>query len=246
MSFLQRLKDATIGFSGYPRLARSRWAFGFMALLLLFGVAVGTVRWTAEVRDAGRKAAQALVNGPDWGLVNGKFHYDGPMPATIDGTIVIDTTGSYKPERLQSQDRAILITGDMLYNWNAGQMQEVPLSDLPFDFTRADLSNLLQRFYVYMPLVGAFVFVFQLAFKALDAVILAVIGQLSVGSKRGAVPFGLAYTVALYAMTLPILLQWVFGLSSLGWPFFLWWGLAIIYTIGGLRAYFKGADVIPE
>lgn len=265
MGFFQRLKDATIGFSGYARLGRTRWAFGFMTLILLISMAVGIARWTKEARAFGEVAAQEMSTGPDWGLVGGQFHYEGAMPAFLAENVVIDTTGQYRAEQLKQLPQGILITKDQWYNWNGVRMQVIELSELPFNFTRGDMSRLTQQIYVYVPLVGLMLFLFQLGFKALEAAILALIGQMAVkvegrppggdllrgqtgdvlGDRRPA-PFGPAYQIALYALTIPIILQWIFGLSSLGVGFVVWWGVAVIYTIGGLRAYYKGADGIPE
>lgn len=249
MGFFGRLKDATIGFSGYARLARTRWAFGFMTLILLLSVAVGVARWTLDAQAFGEIAAREMATGPDWGLVDHEFHYEGPMPAFPDNGIVVDTTGSYTPERLQQEmDRGILITKDRAYNWRSGSLQVLEFKDMPFNFTRADMSKLMQQLYVFTPLLGVFTFLFQLAFKALDAVILAWIGQavLRRNPSARAVPFGMAYQIALYAMTLPIILQWIFPLSTWGWGFFLWWFVAIIYTVGGLRASLQGQNGLPE
>lgn len=245
MGFFQRLKDATIGFSGYARLGRTRWAFGFMTLILLISMAVGIARWTRDVREVGQIAAQEMSTGPDWGLVNGEFHYEGAMPAYPANNLVVDTTGQYQPDQLKQMPRAILITADRIYNWN-GQMQVIELREVPFNFTRADMSKLMQQLYVYIPLVGLMLFLFQLGFKAFEAVILAWIGQMAVKVDGRPATFGPAYQIALYALTIPIILQWIFGLSSMGMGFFVWWGVAVIYTIGGLRAYYTGANGIPE
>jgi hypothetical protein len=246
MGFLGRLKDATIGFSGYARLGRSRWAFGFMSVILVISVAVGVARWTLDAQAYGQIAAREMATGPDWGLVDGEFHYEGAMPAFPAEGVVVDTTGTYKPEQLQGAPQGVLITKDRIYNWNSPRMQVIELSEVPFNFTRADMSKLMQQLYVFVPLLGVMVFLFQLGFKALDAVILAWIGQMAVKENGRPVPFGQAYQIALYAMTIPIILQWVFGLSSFGRGFVVWWAVAIIYTIGGLRAYVKGSDDMVE
>ncbi|HLO03190.1 MAG TPA: DUF1189 domain-containing protein, partial [Symbiobacteriaceae bacterium] len=230
MGFFQRLKDATIGFSGYARLGRSRWAFGFMTLVLLISMAVGVARWTKEVREFGQVAAQELASGPDWGLVDGEFHYDGPMPAFPAENIVIDTTGKYDPEQLRTMRQGILITQDRMYNWNSPRMQELDLAEIPFTFTRADMSALVQGIYGFVPVLGILTFLFQLGFKAFDAVILAWIGQLAVKVNGRPAPFGQAYQIALYAMTIPIIIQWIFGLSSFSMGFFIWWGVGVLYT----------------
>lgn len=244
MGFFHRLKDATIGFSGYARLGRSRWAFGFMTLVLLLSMLVGVARWTKETRAFGELAARELANGPDWGLVDGEFHYDGAMPAFPVEGIVIDTTGQYGPEQLKQKRQGLLITRDAFYNWNNGRLQEMSFADLPVTFTRADMSVLVGRLYAFVPAMGALIFLFQLGFKALDAVILALIGQQAVKVGGRPAPFDLAYRIALYAMTIPIIIQWIFGMSTVGQGFFIWWGVALIYTIGGLRAYYRSGNTL--
>lgn len=248
MGFFQRLKDATIGFSGYAQLGRSRWAFGFMTLILLIAMAVGVARWTSDARFYGPLIAQELKNGPDWGLVDGDFHYDGAMPAYLAPNIIVDTTGQYQPNQLKDLRQGILITKDEYYLWNNGSLDAVPLDELPFNFTRDDLSRLVAQLHRYVPYFGLLAFLFQLGFKAIDAVILAAIGQwaVKVTPPGRPAPFEIAYRLALHAMTLPIIIQWIFGFSSLGPGFIIWWGVAVLYTVGGLRAFYKDAGGVPE
>lgn len=246
MGFFERLKDATIGFSGYARLGRSRWAFGFMTLILLLSMVVGVARWTKDAREIGPSIAQELEQGPDWGLADGEFHYDGPMPAFPASNFVIDTTGQYQPEQLKVHRQGVLLTKDRYYLWNNGLLESGSYSEHELEFTRADLSGLLGGVHRFVPYLGMLAFLLQLAFKALDAVILATIGTWMMRASNRTVPFDLAYRVALYAMTLPIIIQWIFNLSSVGLGFIIWWGVALLYTVGGLRSCTNDADRVPE
>lgn len=119
MSFFEKLKDATIGFSGYARLARDpRGGFGYVAVLLAIVLAINGYINMVEMRRLTAEWSRQIATWPDFGVRNGQFYFEGPMPfrqTGADGTmLVIDTTGQTTPESLKGRP-AVLITRDRYY-----------------------------------------------------------------------------------------------------------------------------------
>lgn len=254
LSFFERLKESTIGFSGYPRLARDKaGGFGYLAVLLLIAVAISGLINTIHMRNSLAVAANSLAAAPDFGLKNGEVYYNGPMPARFgdqNNMIIVDTTGQTTPAALNSYAQGILITKDHLYQKQSmGRSQDIPLSTLPWTFSKADMVGIMRNLWKAVPFVYIFIYLFQLGFKAIDAVLLGLVGMIWGSAKGRSVPFELGFKLGLYAMTIPIILQWVvpifstvpFTLVGIA-GFFAWWGIAIVYLIGGLAAHYKSLD----
>lgn len=250
MSFFEKLKDATIGFSGYARLARDpRGSFGYMAILLAIVVAINGYINMVQLRRSIEQWSRQVATWPDFGVKGGQFYFEGPMPfrqTMEDGTLfVIDTTGQTQPESLAGQP-AILITRDHYYILQPGApAREFAFAQLRTDITKANLQEFLasgpERL---LSFAYIFIYLFQLLFKAIDATILALIALVYGSIVRRPVSFELGFKLGVYAMTLPVIIQWVITdfhtYTALG--FTVWWSLAAIYLIFGLRAYLISAE----
>lgn len=254
MSFVNKFKDATIGFSGYARLLRDRsGGFGYVALLLAVVLAISAAVNTVKFNREMAVAKQELAAGPDFGFRNGEVYFDGPMPYRMgdeNTVIIVDTTGQTTADAIrQTGPNSMLVTKTKIYqNKGVGQIQETDLSPMAgFEMNKETVLNLMDGLAYFIPLGYLFIYVFQLGFKALDAVILAVVGLIYGSITKREVPFGLGFKAGLYAMTLPIILQWIpWGVvdfsSTTGLGFLTWWGLAILFTVMGLKAYFESVD----
>ena len=254
MSFLERIRDATIGFRGYSDLGRDKASgFGYLSVLLLIVIAIAAVIQSVSISRYLESLAQRLQAGPDFTVTNGQLDFRGPMPYRYYDEapyvlVMVDTTGKTGPEAIRTTAAGLLFTRDQVYQtrW-AGSVAATPLRQMfPYTATRDDLVRIVPRLWRAMPFTYAFLFVFQVGAKAVDACVLALIAQ-RYGRRLGhEVPFGLSFKLSLYAMTLPIILQWLvpgfstvpLGLSGvLG--FAVWWGLATLYATRGLRAYYE-------
>lgn len=260
MNFIERFKDAVIGFSGYPRLLKDKaGGFGYIALLLLIVMAISGAIGTWQARQGMAQAADKLAAAPDFSLSGGEVHFSGPMPYRIDigngAVVIVDTTGQTTEADIKNaRPNSILITKDTLYQVRSfGGIQSTDLKSLPLSFDKSTIISLMKSMWMLAALFYVLAYGFQLGAKALDACILALIAQAYGSSQRRVVPFELGFKAGLYAMTLPILIQWIpfdrlipFAYSSLSKWFFVWWGLAILYVIMGMRAYFDSPDEGPE
>lgn len=246
MRFIQDFKDATIGFSGYVRLARNRsGAFGYIALLLAVVLTISAVITVVNLKRSIESVVADLQAGPDFQLKEGKFSFSGPMPYRLghpgEGEVIIDTTGQTTRESLVgARPNTILITEDAYHSVSPfGQISSQEFKLLPITMTKADVVGFVRALPTMTAFGYLFVYVAQLGFKALDAVILGVIALLYGSATRRKISFDLGFRLGLYAMTMPILIQWLLpGFTTLTrWGFAIWWGLAILYLLFGLRAY---------
>lgn len=244
MSFVSRFKDATIGFVGYPRLAQDpAGGFGYLALLLLIVMTLSGVIATQQVRTVMSEAAQELSRGPDFALENGQVTFTGPMPYRMGqpggATIIVDTTGQTTEAALKgARPGSMLITRDRFFQVsNFNQIQATDLSLVRLRLNKADVIDLMARLHWLVPVGYLFAYALQLGFKALDAVILALIAVLYGRSVRQEVSFHLGFKLGLYAMSLPIVIQWLYPSFHTYrlYGFVIWWGLTVLYLIMGLR-----------
>lgn len=247
MSFLEDLKDATIGFSGYARLGReARHPFRYLVTLLAIVVAINGYINYVRMRNVTEATLPVVQQMPDFRLEDGRFTFDGPMPYELRALgmrFIIDTTGQTGPGALGSE-AGFLITADHYYMTRPGvPAQAIDLSLIRGNLSRDDLILFLESGpHRMIPFFFALIFAAQVGFKALDAAILAGITTLSTRGNRRPVPFNLAYRLALYALSLPIIIQWIwpnYSILSIG-GFAIYWGLATTYLAFGLRAYLRG------
>lgn len=255
MSFIERLVAATIGFNGYARLGRFQASgFGFMAFILAVVMTISCVYTTVTFnREWGREVGN-LDEVPDFAVRNGQVDFKAPMPYIVEegnSIIIIDTTGKTQPEDLERYQTGILITRDTVYQVNMGQIQTIDLSQVPINVNKSDVVRFIRGLWIFIPIGYVFMYLFQLGFKALDAVILGLVGLIYGSATGRKVEFGLAFKLGLYAVTVPMALQWLipnlttipfsnFPIGLSGFAGF--WAIAIIYLIFGLQAYFKAQD----
>lgn len=244
MGFVNRLTASVIGFDGYRRLWREPGGFGHLALwiLVLTALAAG---WTfVRVRAQTDRVRTELAAAPDFGLRGGQVYYNGKQPLQIregNGMIIIDTTGRTGEEALRNLSRGVLVTRDAIYEQRPGTTRRLDLGQLRgLEFTRQDLIGLIGLM-PWLLLAGyVFVYLWWLGVGALLALAVALVAGLYAGAARREVPFGQAFRLACYALTLPMALA-VLPVYFRG----VWWvviGVALAYGIGGIHAALSAAD----
>lgn len=246
VSFIRDFQDATIGFSGYPRLARNRSnAFLFMAVLLFISVGIAALITTVQTHRLADRIVQDIQRGPDFGLSDGKFYYLGEMPRKVGGAdgymaVILDTTGRTSPDVLKSEPaNSLLLTETTLYQVDStGTVRATPWSAIPWSFTKDDVVEQMGQVYLWVPVLYLVIYALQLAFCALNAAILSSVAVTYARNLRRRITRQVGFRLALYAMSLPTLLSWVFpnfrNYTLRG--FLLWWGITLIYLLQGIKA----------
>lgn len=250
MGFLARLKDATIGFSGYSRLLREgSTGFGYLALLLLVVLILSAIVTRTQVQGLAGQVAESLARLPDFRFESGQFSFDGPMPYRLEDAsvlVIFDTTGKTPATALEgAPPGSLLVTQSSIFMMGpASAVQSYDFSRYPMEFDRDRLVAVLSNLHTFVPFFYGGLYLLQLAFKSLDGLLLAGLA-VSYGRSEGrTITFDFGFKAGLYAMSMPILIQWILpGFSTFTLPgFAVWWGLATLYLIGGLRAYFQWLD----
>lgn len=250
MGFLARFKEATIGFSGYPRLLReSGTGFGYLAMLLLLVLTLSAMVTRVQVREFAAQVADSLARLPDFRFEEGRFYFDGPMPYRLeDGTVlvIVDTTGGTTAAALEgAPPGSLLVTRSAMFMVGpAGAVQSYDLTRYPVGFDRDRMVSVLTSLHRFVPIFYVGLYLLQLAFKSLDGLLLAGLAVTYARSEGRAITLDLGFKAGIYAMTMSVLIQWIlpgFSVFSL-MGFTVWWGLAVLYLIGGLRAYFQWLD----
>lgn len=255
MSFLDRLKAAVVGFNGYADLGRDRASgFGFMALILLLVMTVSSIGATYQFSTSLGTAVEDMQQVPDFRIVNGEIEYEGPMPVIVEdenSLFILDTTGQTGPEAIERHPNAVLVTRNVVYQYRTGKLEQFDLpSTMPITLTKAEIMGMMQKFWIVVPIAYVFMFLFQLGFKALDACILGLAALIWGSATNRKVDFGLGFKLGLYAMTIPMGLQWLipgyttlpFGGLRASMGFVIWWVVALVYLIFGLQAYYRNQE----
>ncbi|MDF2626539.1 MAG: hypothetical protein K0R39_370 [Symbiobacteriaceae bacterium] len=255
MTFLERLKAAVAGFHGYADLGRDRASgFGFMALILLLVMTVSCIGSTYQFSTSLGTAVEDMKQVPDFRIVNGEIEYEGPMPVIVEdenSVFILDTSGQTGPEAIEGRPNGMLVTRDKVYQSRGGRVEQIDLpSNLPITLSKSDVMGMMEKLWIVVPIAYVFMFLFQLGFKALDACVLGLAALIWGSATNRKVDFGLGYKLGLYAMTIPMALQWLvpgyttlpFGGLQASMGFVLWWVLALVYLIFGLQAYYRTQD----
>jgi hypothetical protein len=252
LRFHERFKDATIGFSGYARLLKEpENGVSYMALLLLIVLSISCVIMTNNVRLGLMDLRPRLAQAPDFSLVNGEVHYTGKMPFEVkdangNAVLILDTTGQTTIESLAGKKNVTLIGRNYMYqvsvsgNGTITNFQQPGMNQI--SVTKQGVQAFVNKDLQWLtPVVYIFIYGFQLGAKALDALILGLVALIAANAFGQKIPLATGYKLGLYAISLPTLIQWVWpGFSTLTFTgFVIWWALAIIYTVMGLRASFR-------
>lgn len=250
MGFLARFKEATIGFSGYPRLLKeSGSGFSYLAMLLLLVLTLSAIITRVQVQGFAGQVAESLAQLPDFRFEEGRFFFDGPMPYRLEDAsvlVIVDTTGGTTAAALDgAPPGSLLVTRSAMFMVGpAGSVQSYDLSRYPVGFDRDRMVSVLANLHRFVPIFYVGLYLLQLAFKSLDGLLLAGLAVTYARSEGRAITLDLGFKAGIYAMTMSILIQWILpGFSTFTlMGFTAWWGLAILYLIGGLRAYFQWLD----
>jgi len=216
-----------------------------MAVLLFISVAIAGAITMVQTYRLTHAMAEGMQRGPDFGLKDGVFYFDGEMPYKVGGAdgffaVIVDTTGKTSPDVLKMEPvNSLLITETTLYQVDPmHKIRATPLQALPIEFTREDLVEELKRVYLWVPFFYLLMYGFQLGFCSINAAILGRVANAYAANFRRQVPRDLGLKLAFYAMSLPTLLSWVFpyfrNYTLRG--FLLWWGVSLIYLLQGTKA----------
>jgi len=224
LEFYRRVRVGTVG-------AALRYAVAFYLLLtLVFGLTVvlpGALHLSRVTSDG---IGDWLPPESSFEISHGQFGTNLPPGTEFDlgdVELVMDQTVEGREFPLFFDDRTgALIGRDSIFAQRSDGRREVtPLSDLPdFSVTREEMQSTVAAWKwpivgIALVLVMMFKFVFGLLVLATDVVVVSLLALLLGRILRLKLTYSQWLAVGLHAVTLPTLIDYVFGLFSLQVPF---------------------------
>ncbi len=259
MNFFGHIKDAIFVPSAYKELAGQKIAISLLYLVLLVFLVTLPVHiylgmeMMSGIDGIGDEAQRKI---PDFLLSDGELKVEGEMPIVIDeptpgtGTsssspsgdiyIVVDTTGRMDEKSLLYHTNGIFIGKDRLVQKDNFRNQTIYFKDFKdATFTKADMM-------AYIPWLKTFSILFMILgpitvciFKLIQALLLGLVAWLVAQGMKVELAYARGLNIAIYALTLPVLLD---GIMEGFWPdfpmfFLVYYTIAMVYLVLGVRAY---------
>jgi len=192
------------------------------------------------------KLSESMV---EFQLKDGKFSFEGEMPYYISSStgelIVIDTTGSVQPKVLDNVITGVLITEDKVYMKINNSSKEIDLATLKeTELNKQMLIEFLPQVSWLVLIVMMIAFVFELGFKLLNAIILALMGIFINSMYKTDLKYKQILNFSIYSLTLPMLIKLGIDLTGYVIPsfFIIYWAVSITYLSLAIRTYRDGTS----
>ncbi|MCX7920632.1 MAG: DUF1189 domain-containing protein [Clostridia bacterium] len=211
-----------------------------ISYLLLLCLILGTISMIRPVLEFNRGISTFISafekNIPEFVLENGELNVSGPMPVTTeeDGAIfIIDTSGRTGVEALNNYDNGMLVLKDKMIQKNLGNIQTTEFSSLAgLKLTKSDIGQwlpFLKFISVFIVLFGLIVFIIG---KLLSALLISIIGLLLNAIVSAGLTFKDIFKMAVYSLTLPIILKVILSAAAINVPFFwlVYYLIAVFYV----------------
>lgn len=244
MNFLTQIKASFTNFDEYRAFASQKTKTTLKYLTLLFTIlfVVGGLPSLPSLNPS-KAVSDAKETIPDFKLADGKLAVYGKQPITIGDSsqkIIIDTTGKTDDSALNNTTKSVLVTADRIIVKQEMQTQTFELSEFKDTvLTKQSLLDLIPKF-MFAGLAFAVIFGYLFGWLSLiiTAVALALIGMAINAVKKGKLEFGALWNAAVYALTLPWVIETVKNMIYPELPLFglVKWGLAIYLIYRGIEA----------
>ncbi|PKM47238.1 MAG: hypothetical protein CVV03_04455 [Firmicutes bacterium HGW-Firmicutes-8] len=250
MGFFRQFKDSFTNFDSYRGFAFQRGGNTFKYFFLLFTLIflISGIKLFFDF-NSGQGEIVTLIKEkiPDFRLENGQLTVVGDQPILLDGgnntIFAVDTTGEIDQTVLDKYDEGIFISKDGAVLKQIGRpVQSIPFSsfrDTKFD--KQKLLGLLPMFKWVLIIGGFFAYGFKMAWVLITTLILGLIGLIVNSTMKGRLQFSNTWNAAVYAFTLPWLLELAvdmfFPAIPIFWP--IKWGVATFFLYKGIQAAVK-------
>lgn len=246
MKFLKQLKYSVTDIGFYKGIKDNKIGKTFSYFLLFFLILyiINSVQNYVIIQNVVDYMSYELVEQlPEFKIVQGELEFNGPMPFYLvnegESVIVVDTTNNISIDKFENHSSVIFVAKDKIYIKNFIQQQQIGLANMPEGFGKSDLINMVSKINIIAIAVMVFGFIFVVGYKLLNAVILALIGLLFSSIYKVDFKFRQVFNIAVYALTLPLLLQLAHDLSKLGVTGFglIYWAISIVYVALAVKQF---------
>lgn len=248
--FFKKLYYSIVNFKSYPNMVREGVGKAFLYLLLftlIFGTISGFIVGKNVTSGINMFISQLDENTPDFRLANGHLEVEGNMPIVLEelpnnqALYIIDTTGQTQADILDNYQTGMLILEDRaIVKQNPVQTSVYDFKEfVGADLTKDDLMNMMPFFKSFGLIFGFLTFLFFYLVKMFHALLLAVIGLLIAAIQSKNLSFGKQYSLGIYVLTLPVLLDIIISLFGYNFPWYLFYLVGLIYMWFAIREFDK-------
>ena len=256
MGFFRQIKDSFTNFESYREFAFQKKGKTFKYFILLFTLTflIGGLRFVFDF-NAGAAGVRETVEQqvPEFRLENGELFVSGEQPIILgdDGhtVMIIDTTGQTQESALNNYAEGVLVFRDRLITKQNYQQRVILFTEFKeISFDKQDVIGLLPMLKWLLVLIAVFAYVFKSVWVLITVLILALIGMIFNSNDKSGLKFENLLNMAVYAFTLPWLVEMLKNLAYPALPMF-WvikWGLAVYILYRGIKAVAAKPPVLNE
>jgi hypothetical protein len=230
-SFWMKILSSVQGIKHYETILKEAAGKAVLYLLfisLLLG-AIGAIRGSIEV-TLGISTFIKVYNDecPNFELKNGELSVDGNMPIVLledeDNYIVIDTTNNTNVDVLASHSKGILILKDKIIQ----KKNEVQTQVIDFNSFQGGTinKNIVNRYLPYANAIIPFIFLGSVLWYffggLLSSLFLALLALILNGIFKTKLNYGQLYSLSIYALTTPLIIDTLFKILNLEHFNFYW------------------------
>lgn len=239
IGFFKKLANSVININLYPQMLRQGFGKAVLYLFLfslIFGTLNSVILGFQLNRDIGNLVTQIKDDIPEFTFKNGELDVNEPMPITYtepDNTIIIiDTTGGTEPDILDEYESATLVLRDKIINKkNPVETRVFSFQDFKgMSFNKNDVVNLLPYLKWFSVIAGILMWLAFFIGKFFSALLLSIISLIISKIRKTKLSFGQLYSLGIYSLTLPVLIDILLNLFYLDLPNLIYYMIAIIYS----------------
>lgn len=231
LNFWMKIVSSVQGIKHYENVLKETVGKAVLYLLLislLLG-AIGAIRGAIEVNDGISKFIKIYNDKcPNFELKDGELSVDGNMPIVLsedkDYYIVIDTTNNTNPDVLDSHSKGILILKDrMIQKKNEAQTEVTDFESLQGATIN---KNIVNRYLPFAKVIIPFIFLGNMfgyfLGGLLSSLFLALFALIINGIFKTKLKYGQLYSLSIYALTTPLIIDTLFKILNLEHFSFYW------------------------
>ena len=253
ISFFNKLFYSIAKFDKYPSMLKEGAGKAFIYLLLftlLFG-SVSSIRVGYQVVDGISSFSDEIKRDvPDFSFSNGELQVEGEMPIVIDETsdnlVMIDVTNNTSIGVLEPYETGFIFLKDrLIVKTNRYDTRELVYADFDLYLTKEGTVEFLSNLKWVGFVVGFIAIVVFLIGKLISSLIMTLLGLIIMSVQKVKLSFGQLYSLGIYTLTLPIIVDLFLSFFHIDLPFYVYYGIALVYVWFAIKS-FKGTDDLIE
>jgi hypothetical protein len=227
--------------------------------LLLLALTLGVVSGTFHSVKAAISYT-GFIDGvkeelPDFTLENGELSVEGDEPIIfeeVEGeTVIIDDTGTYTKDNIDSllgdYDNLVLITNEYIFTVDPSETREFRFSEFgDFYIDKTMLLTFLPYLTWLTVLMGVAIVIWFFVSKLAMGLFYGLIALITSKIQKRSYSYGKAYSMGLYAITLPTALDIVFSMLGINLPWIVYFLITLIYFVLANRMTPTTDEVSPD